>query len=149
MPFESDDRAQVGERAAIVLSQFIRYVVVGGLSTSMHYIVLYTLHGVLGWNGALSTTLGMLLSAAFNFVANYHFTFHSKNQMADSLLRFVIVITVGVFINASIFWLLVTRLSWFYLFGQAVATVVVLFWNFLFSRSYIYASRPQIIDTQQ
>lgn len=126
-----------------MLSQFLRYLLVGGLSTAIHYIVLYTLHKKLGWDGVLSTTLGMLLGTIFNFFANYHFTFQSKVQMLDSLLRFVMVITLGLLINATIFWLLVTRLSWFYLLGQAMATATVLFWNFLFSRSFIYVSRSQ------
>lgn len=132
-----------------MLSQFIRYVVVGGLSTTIHYMVLYTLHRRLGWNGVFSTTLGLLLSATFNFVANYHFTFHSKMQMLDSLIRFAVVITLGGLINAIIFWLLVTRLSWFYLLGQAIGTAAVLFWNFLFSRTFIYSNRSSTIEVKQ
>lgn len=123
-----------------MLSQFLRYVLVGGLATAIHYVVLYALHKKLGWNGVLSTTIGLLLSAAFNFIANYHFTFQSKTRMLSAMLRFVVVITLGLLINASIFWLLVTRLSWFYLWGQAIATAAVLVWNFLFSRSFIYTS---------
>lgn len=131
-----------------MLSQFLRYILVGGLSTAIHYIILYTLHGVLGWNGVLSTTLGMMLSAAFNFVANYNFTFRCEIPMSGSLLRFLVVITLGCLVNASVFWLLVTQLSWFYLAGQAIATAATLSWNFLFSRSFIYASRSRTIDAQ-
>lgn len=136
-------------RNAIVFFQFIRYVVVGALATAIHYVVLYSLLERLGLDGVLSTSLGLMISATFNFVVNYHFTFHSNAKMLDALWRFVVVITLGLFINASIFWLLVTRLSWFYLLGQAVATIAVLFWNFLFSRSFIYVSRSPIVNAER
>ena len=136
-------------RNAIVSSQFMRYVVVGALATAIHYVILYTLLERLGLDGVLSTSLGLVISAAFNFVVNYHFTFHSNAKMLDALGRFVVVITLGLLLNAGIFWLLVTRLSWFYLLGQAVATSAVLLWNFLFSRSFIYVSRSPVVDTER
>ena len=136
-------------RNAIVLFQFIRYVVVGALATTIHYVILYVLLERLGLDGVLSTSIGLVISAAFNFVVNYHFTFRSNAKMIDALWRFVVVITLGLLINAGIFWLLVTRLSWFYLLGQAVATTAVLFWNFLFSRSFIYMSRSPIADGER
>jgi putative flippase GtrA len=132
-----------------MLPQFVRYVVIGGLSTAIHYVVLYTLHERLSLDGVFSTTIGMLISAVFNFFANYHFTFRSSAGMFESLWRFVVIIGLGVLINAGIFWLLVTRLSWFYLFGQAIATIAVLFWNFLFSRTFIYVSRMPALKVER
>ena len=136
-------------RNAIMFVQFIRYVIVGIITTSIHYLILYVLLQRLGWYGVLSTSIGLVISAATNFVVNYQFTFHSNAKMIDALWRFAVVITLGMSINAGIFWLLVTRLSWFYLSGQVVATVAVLFWNFLFSRSFIYVSRSPIVDTER
>jgi putative flippase GtrA len=94
-------------------------------------------------NGVVATTSGFLLSAAVNFFSNYHFTFHSKAPWVDSLRRFIIMIALGLALNASIFWLLVSRLSLSYLVGQVIATGIVLLWNFTFSCKVVYPTRSQ------
>ena len=129
--------------------QFIRFVLVGGTSTLIHYLLLYVLHGRLGWNGVLSTTIGLGLSAACNFLANYYFTFRADIPILESLWRFVLVVSVGLLLNACILWVLVNQLSWFYLAGQATATAALLIWNFSFSRSFTYASRSGAADPQK
>ena len=122
-----------------LLSQFIRFALVGAVSTAIHYLLLYVLHGKFGWDGILSTTLGLTVSAAFNFSANYRFTFRSRLPIVESLLRFLGVTTIGLLLNAAIYWLLVTRLGWYYLAGQATATAAVLIWNFSLARAFAYA----------
>ena len=141
--------SQVHVQFLPVLSQFIRFGLVGGVATAIHYFILYALHGRLGWNGLLAPTLGLGSSAAFNFTANYYFTFRAEIPILESFWRFVVVTSVGLLLNAAIFWLLVSQLSWFYLAGQATATIALLLWNFLFSRSFTYASDSGTVDPKR
>lgn len=59
------------------VAQFIRFVIVGGMATSIHYIIYLGLNK-LGIMINLAYTLGYFISFIFNFFASTYFTFRAK-----------------------------------------------------------------------
>lgn len=123
-----------------MLAQFFRFLLVGGTATVVHYTVLWLLHGVLGFDAVWSTAAGFALSAVFNFIASYLFTYRSRAPLAQALWRYAAVAGAGLLINTALFALATTYLGLHYMLAQVLATGVVLVWNFVLGRMFAFAS---------
>ncbi len=129
-------------------SQFGRFVGVGGSATLLMYLLLVAGVELADMRPLHSSAAAYVLSALFNYWANYHFTFASQASHRVALPRFSLIAACGLAINAAIMWLLTEPLNWHYLPAQLIATAVVLFWNFFANRRWTYgsahpSSRPQ------
>lgn len=59
------------------LFEFIKFAIVGGLSTVIHYLIYFSLQFIkIQYN--LAYTIGYFLSFIFNFFASNYFTFNTK-----------------------------------------------------------------------
>ncbi len=129
-------------RRALV-AQFLRFLLVGGTATAIHYVLLYTLHEKFGWRAVVATSVGFAVSALFNFTASYFFTFRSEAPIARSAGRYVVVSGTGLLINSSLFWVQIEAFGFHYFVAQVFATGTVMFWNFILGRLFTFASRPR------
>ncbi|MFZ5526153.1 MAG: GtrA family protein [Pseudomonadota bacterium] len=123
-----------------MLQQFLRFLLVGGVATLIHYAILFLLHQLLGVNGAVSTSVGFLVSAVFNFLASYHYTFKSSAAKGGAALRYAAVAGLGLLLNGLIFWGLTERLGLYYMVAQVIATGIVLVFNFSAGRAFTFKS---------
>ena len=112
---------------------------VGGTATAIHYAVLWLMHGGLGFDAVWSTATGFALSAVFNFVASYRFTYRSRARVSQALWRYAAVAGSGLLINTALFALATTFLGLHYMLAQVLATGVVLVWNFVLGRLFAFA----------
>ncbi len=118
--------------------QFLRFLGVGGTATALMYLLLIVQVDGLGWPATPSSALAYGLSAGFNYWANYHWTFASRQAHGTAVQRFIAVAAAGLGLNTAIMYLLVNFLGWHYLFSQLLATAVVLLWNFLANRRWTF-----------
>jgi putative flippase GtrA len=113
----------------MVLIKFTRFVLVGGVATSIQYLLLF---GLVHWTGAnpvLASSLGFVVSAFANYLLNYYYTFRSKHEHGPALLKFMVIAGVGLILNLMIMQIL-TGETLHYLIAQVIATAVVLLWSF-------------------
>src|ERR1700733_13379947 len=92
-PIKQPGRQNLMRRQLIcttTLLQLMRFATVGGMATGIQYLTLYELHIALGIDGQVATTAGFIISAIFNFTANYHFTFRSHSPIFGTLVRFAV-----------------------------------------------------------
>jgi putative flippase GtrA len=71
-----------------------------------------------------------VVSAAANYLLNYHFTFESERPHGPAAARFALLAGAGLLLNAIIMHVLVGA-GVHYLIAQVCATAVVLLWNFI------------------
>lgn len=69
--------------------EFIRFVIVGGTSTIIHYSIYYLLHNLFNIQLNISYTLGYGISFIFNFMASNYFTFKTKVSVKKGI-KFII-----------------------------------------------------------
>jgi putative flippase GtrA len=119
------------EDGRILSRVFCVFLLVGGLSTLLQYVVLLTLVRLFRADAVLASTLGFALSALVNYYLNYRLAFHSSRPHGSALARFSAVALIGLQLNGAIMHGAVHWLSLHYLVAQVIATVLVLFWNFL------------------
>lgn len=120
--------------------QFMRFLLVGGTATAIHYAVLWLGHEQLGVDALWATSAGFVISALFNFLASYHFTFKSKQKLGVAALRFTVTSLIGLALNSMLFGGLHGPLGLHYMVAQVLATGVVLGWNFMAGKHFSFAA---------
>ena len=117
------DHRQVG-------ATFGRFLVVGGISTSVHYLVLAAVVELLGRSAVFGSGVGFAVGAVVSYLLNRRHTFRSDAPHAQAVLRFVLVLAVGLGLNLLLMQLFTARWGWPYLLAQMLTTGLVLFWHF-------------------
>ena len=89
--------------------QFKRFLIVGLVSVFIDFIfykffLFFTLPSI-------SKTISFLLGSISSYFANKLFTFRSKNNSLDKLIRFIIIYFISLIINVSINSFLIANIS--------------------------------------
>ncbi|MBI5451144.1 MAG: GtrA family protein [Gammaproteobacteria bacterium] len=121
-----------------MLKQFLMFSGVGVLGTAAHYLVLVGLVQGLAVAVLPATVVGSICGALVNYLLNYQLTFRSRLPHHQALARFLAVAGVGLLLNALVVGVLVQRVGLYYLYGQLVATLLVLGWGFLANRIWTF-----------
>lgn len=120
------------------LRQFGRFLLTGGLATTLQYLILGFGTSVLGASAAVSSGIGYLAGSVLSYVLSYFFTFCSNRAHSLATLRFYAMVAVGWCINTLVMALLADSIGWNKWLSQILATVVALVWNFLVSRTWVF-----------
>lgn len=116
--------------AQLKLKRFYAFGLVGVLATGIQYAVLIALTRGGAMGPALASAIGFVVSAAVNYLCNYHFTFRSMQPHGVAAAKFMMLASVGLIINSAIMQGLVAA-GLYYLIAQVFATGAVLLWNFI------------------
>lgn len=120
-----------------------RFLLVGGLATSIHYAILIVLVNVGEVNEVIATTIGYSLSALFNYILNRSFTFRSEEAHGKAFPKFVAVALVGLAVNGVLVWLLVVQLNLHLIVGQVLATIGAIAWNYWANKNWAFFDRAK------
>ncbi|HEX5127090.1 MAG TPA: GtrA family protein [Rhodocyclaceae bacterium] len=118
---------------------FAYFVLVGGTATAIQYLIMYVLWPHF-FNETIATSIGFVISAVFNYLANARFTFQGAHKHAESVPRFVAMLGAGLIINASVLKLLML-LSLPVWPAQILATGVVFMWNYIINAIWTFKKR--------
>lgn len=120
--------------------QVAKFLLTGGASTGLQYVLLIAF---IEWgkiSETLSSAMAFTLSALFNYVSNYYFTFKDNNKPHNETgYKFAITACLGLLMNTTIFWL-GAKLLPHYILAQCVATGITVIFNFLLHKHWIYAN---------
>jgi putative flippase GtrA len=131
------------------MGRFIKFVFIGGAATLLQFFLLW-LFIEMGWLApAVASAASYACSSVFNYLANFYFTFTSKQSHSHTLPKFVVTAAVGVALNTALFafflfllnnYLLTSTnlLNAAYLIAQLFATLLTLIVNFLMHKFWIY-----------
>ena len=123
---------------AAAYRQFGVFLIVGGLSTAVQYVVLTVLVHVAGVGPVPASACGYALGAITNYLLNYQFTFRSSAAHGVAGLRFIAMAGAGLALNTAIVWTAVHPLGINYLVAQVIATGVVLVFNFVVGKLWTF-----------
>lgn len=116
--------------------EIIIFLIVGGSSSLLQLTLLAAMIELLALPKTTASASAYLLSAAYNYLMNYHLTFSSDKGHRKTLPKFLVVVAIGVSINTTCF----TGLLLFtpYLVAQTGAILVTLVANFALHKLWIY-----------
>ncbi|MEP7312147.1 MAG: GtrA family protein [Pseudomonadota bacterium] len=129
--------------------QFLRFLVVGAIATTVQYCVLIAGVELLGWQPVWASGLGFALGAVVNYVLNRNFTFQSNAAHGRAVLRFAVVALTGLGWNSILMHVLNERLGYPYLLAQVLTTGMVLVWNFCGNALWSFAPTRRDPDRGQ
>lgn len=124
----------------LVLFQFGRFLVVGGIATALQYAILLAMTVGAGVQPLVASSVGFMASAAANYTLNRRFTFRSDVNYFAGLERFSIIVAVGLALNAMVMAAGTALAGMNYIASQIVATAVVLLWNFHVNRLWTFSN---------
>ena len=122
-----------------LLMQIIKFVIVGGISTVIDYIIFFILHDILKWNTIISNVLGFTVSVIYNYIASIKWVF-DVNKDNDQKKQFIIFITlsiIGLIINTGIVYVCVDIMKLYSLIGKVIATAIVMVFNFITRKAFL------------
>ncbi len=117
--------------------RFLRFAVVGAVSTAAHYTVLIALRELAHLPLLPATSTGYLVGSVVAYTLNRRYTFEANNAFADGLVKYIAVGIVGFALNGAITTGL-TALGLFYVLSQMIATGLVLIWNFCAAQFFVF-----------
>ena len=123
-----------------------RFSVVGVLTAVIHYGLLTIGVELFSLGSTLSSSIGFIVCVIFNYAMHYGWTFAGAEGAAQrphgrTLVRYLVMVICGFFINMSVMHIGVSVLQWHYLLVQFVALVAVVLWNFTLANRWVF--RPE------
>ena len=122
-----------------MVRQFLVFASVGAVGTLVHYCVLITLVTFGLTDAVLGSAFGFVSGAFTNYILNYRITFQSRKRHIEALPKFFTVAVAGLVLNTAIMALAFVKLNLHYLIAQAIATGIVLLWNFVGNRIWTFS----------
>lgn len=123
------------------LLQFFRYCFVGGVATIVDWALLYFLTDVVGIHHLVSSVISFVGGLVTNFVISKLLVFNnSKAKVKPSVefLGYAVIGIIGLGITELIMYVLTDCLHLHYMLSKAIATVVVLAWNYIARKKLLY-----------
>ncbi len=112
--------------------KFFKFGLVGVSGTAVDFGVTSILKELLGVNKFLANSIGFLVAATTNFFLNRRWTFKSTEaEVWQQYIKFLSVSLVGMLISNAIIYLCESCWGINFYVSKVIATLVVLFWNFV------------------
>ena len=124
-------------------ASLLRFGAVGLLTTGIYLVGTYLLNRFGSLSMPLATSISYALAAALNYALHYSWTFRSDRPHASALPRFFGTAGCGAILNYATVtlsqnWLALPKTS-----AVSVGVGVVLLWNYLIGRFWVFVQRRQ------
>lgn len=120
--------------------QIFRFLLVGGLSTAIDFIVLYVLHHQFDINYLIATGIAFAVATVFNYWASMAFIFESKfasNQKQQEFILFLILSLLGLALTEGLMFVSVELFDSPVMLGKIIVTAFVMVFNFVTRKLFI------------
>lgn len=116
----------------------MRYVVIGGTTFALDFVLLVALHGVLGINLFLATTIAYWTSIAFNFLANRFWTFGAtETSITKHLAGYLTLLGINYLFTVA-FLTVATHFGMHYTIAKVVAVIIQISWTYYAYKKFIF-----------
>lgn len=131
------------------MGKLIKFVFIGGAATLLNFFLLWLFVEMSWLAPTAACAASYACSSVFNYLANFHFTFTSKQSHSRILPKFVVTAAIGMALNTLLFTFFLfllnshlligtNLLNTAYLIAQVFATLLTLIVNFLMHKFWIY-----------
>ena len=124
--------------------QFIKFCVVGVISALINFVLYISLTEFLGFWYIISSIIGFIVSAIFNFSVNKFWTFKNGDNGRDAvvqLIKFLTITVSGLIIHIVLIYLITDGVGIDYRISWVLATGIVTIWNYTFNKKWTFKGR--------
>jgi putative flippase GtrA len=122
--------------------QFIQFALVGGIATFTQYVFLFIALQIVDVGIAIIAGISYLAGSLVAYALNYNFTFSSDEAHHRVLPKFYAMVFAGWLLTAMMMKIFVDHFGFNTWVSQITTTCLVLAWNFLLSRTYVFKEKP-------
>ncbi len=119
-------------------NQFVRFLGVGGVATSLHYAVLLFLVEIIGFYAVLSSFLGAFAGAVISYILNYHITFQATRPHRSAMPRFFFIAFLSLALNTALMTFFVEQAGFAYFPSQILTTFLLIIITFGANRIWTF-----------
>lgn len=127
------------------IKQFVKFAIIGTANTFVDFGIYFGLTRTSEFwatHYLWANLIAFVVAATSSYVFNKNWTFKDSNKKIHiQYPKFLLVSAIGLLLNETILYLLVTHATFYDLLAKAMAAGVVLFWNFVINK--IWTFRPQ------
>lgn len=127
----------------LIVRQFAKYLLVGGLAFLVDFSALFVLTDYLGLHYLISASLAFLLGLITNYLLCIAlvFDYRALENASHEFYIFALIGIAGLLLNNVLMFLLTELLDLHYLISKAGAAAVILLLNFSLRRSLLFVER--------
>ncbi|MFA6524957.1 MAG: GtrA family protein [Patescibacteria group bacterium] len=127
------------------IAQFVKFAIIGTANTFVDFGIYFGLtRSSQFWETHYlwANFIAFVVAASSSYIFNKNWTFKDKNRkIRIQYSKFILVSAIGLSLNETILYFLVTHAGLHDLISKAMAISVVLFWNFTINK--IWTFRPE------
>lgn len=140
---------QVGQRLYATVRrqlqrEFVRFCLVGAVGFVVNLSTMTVVHEVLGVSIEWSVLIGGEVALVSNFLFHNFWTYKERalnKKITVLFLQFHVAFWSGNGINAILTLIMIKQFGWSSVLSLAIASGAVLFWNFAWTRFYIWRAK--------
>lgn len=120
--------------------KIIKFFLAGGISGSIHLILLYTFHDFWQWNVVLSSSLAFICAFLVSFVLQKLWTFrdYSQDKLVSQFILYFLNAIFGLTVNGLLMHLLVNRFQLWYILAQIIVNLLIAGQNFIIYKFIVF-----------
>ena len=120
------------------MKTLVKFLGVGVIATLIQYLILVVLVEKTTALPYIASAIGYLISAIFNYLVNYYFSFGSSADHITAISKFFVVVAIGLSINSALMFFATEVAKFGYVVSQLGTTAFVTFSNFIFLKNWAY-----------
>ncbi len=124
-------------RDPALASQIARFILVGIVSTAIHFIVAAQVEST-GSPAQIANFIGFICAATWSFLGNLYFTFRAGGKMTDYLARFVIVSGSLFVTSALLVWFINQQLGFPFIIAMIAMALTSPIVSFLLQKLWVF-----------
>lgn len=123
-------------------NHFLKFGIVGFITATIYFLVMWLMESVMGMHYLLAITIAYVLSTAFHFFANRHFTFKVGNEEKFfQLIRYLVMWLINYILTMLIVIICVQQIHLSSYVGVCGSVIVTVFVGYFLSRNWVFRSR--------
>ena len=122
-----------------LLLQIFKFVIVGGISTIIDWIIYYICYKYLNINPLISNIIGFSISVIYNFIASINWVFNvdkSKNKKSI-FVQFIVFSVIGLLISEALLFVFINKIGLHAMLSKIIATAIVMTFNFITRKMFL------------
>lgn len=125
-----------------LISQVLKFGVVGGLAFLIDYAVLIILTELVGINYLISSGVSFCVSVVFNYILSIVWVFDveknmGKKKVVQNFFVFIVLSVIGLVLTEILMWTGTDILGIHYLLTKIGATAIVMIYNFVSRKIFL------------
>jgi putative flippase GtrA len=116
---------------------------VGGTAFVVDFSLYFIFSEYCGIHYLISAILSFIISVLVNYLMSTKWVFNQQNieNRVVEFNLFILISTIGLVFTEILLYLFTDILGIYYLFSKIIASIIVLFWNFIARRIMFYGTK--------